>query len=134
MFSGSRLPRSSRNDFRAVLEDSLQEFLRSYSRNSDKPPNGFRPNRQIGLLALPSSHAPLSVGMIQAKGPLMPSKAKERAERLFRQQQKGPKALADYRAKQEATRNLTAKLRAERLAREAINGKPKSERKKATRA
>jgi hypothetical protein len=71
--------------------------------------------------------------MIQAKGPLMPSKAKERAERLFRQQQKGPKALADYHAKQEATRNLTAKLRAERLAREAINGKPKSERKKATR-
>ena len=46
--------------------------------------------------------------MIQAKGPLMPSKAKERAERLFRQQQKAPKALADYRAKQEATRNLTA--------------------------
>jgi hypothetical protein len=32
---------------------------------------------------------------------LMPSKAKERAERLFRQQQKAPKALADYRAKQE---------------------------------
>jgi hypothetical protein len=32
----------------------------------------------------------------------MPSKAKERAERLFRQQQKAPKALADYRAKQEA--------------------------------
>jgi hypothetical protein len=60
----------------------------------------------------------------------MPSKAKERAERLFRQQQKAPKALADYRAKQEATRNLTAKLRAERLAREAVNGKSKSERKK----
>jgi|GEM_PF-1007620 hypothetical protein len=60
----------------------------------------------------------------------MPSKAKERAERLFRQQQKAPKALADYRAKQEATRNLTAKLRAERLAREAIHGKPKPDRKR----
>jgi hypothetical protein len=64
----------------------------------------------------------------------MPSKAKERAERLFRQQQKAPKALADYRAKQEATRNLTAKLRAERLAREAIHGKPKPDRKRATKS
>jgi hypothetical protein len=50
------------------------------------------------------------------------------------QRQEGTKALQEYRAKQEAIRNLTAKLRAERLAREAINGKPKSERKKATRA
>ena len=58
----------------------------------------------------------------------------DRAERLFRQRQDGTKALQEYRAKQDATRNLTAKLRAERLAREAINGKPKSERKKATRA
>jgi preprotein translocase subunit SecD len=57
----------------------------------------------------------------------------DRAERLFRQRQEGTKALQEYRAKQEAIRNLTAKLRAERLAREAINGKPKSERKKATR-
>jgi hypothetical protein len=53
----------------------------------------------------------------------------DRAERLFRQRQEGTKALQEYRAKQEAIRNLTAKLRAERLAREAINGKPKSERK-----
>jgi hypothetical protein len=60
----------------------------------------------------------------------MPSKEEDRAERLFRQRQEGTKALADYRAKQEATRNLTAKLRAERLAREAVNGKSKSERKK----
>jgi hypothetical protein len=58
----------------------------------------------------------------------------DRAERLFRQRQDGTKALQEYRAKQDATRNLTAKLRAERLAREAINGKPKAERKKATRA
>jgi hypothetical protein len=59
------------------------------------------------------------------------AEAQDRAERLFRQRQEGTKALQEYRAKQEATRNLTAKLRAERLAREAINGKPKSERKKA---
>ncbi|HEY3224334.1 MAG TPA: hypothetical protein VGJ76_11245 [Pseudolabrys sp.] len=58
----------------------------------------------------------------------------DRAEHLFRQRQDGTKALQEYRAKQDATRNLTAKLRAERLAREAINGKPKTERKKATRA
>jgi hypothetical protein len=58
----------------------------------------------------------------------------DRAKRLFRQRQDGTKALQEYRAKQDATRNLTAKLRAERLAREAINGKPKTERKKATRA
>jgi hypothetical protein len=63
----------------------------------------------------------------------MPSKAEERAERLFRQQQEAPKALAEYRAKQEATSKLTAKLRAERLAREAMSGKPKPERKKATK-
>jgi hypothetical protein len=62
------------------------------------------------------------------------AEAQDRAERLFRQRQEGTKALHEYRAKQEATRNLTAKLRAERLAREAINGKPESERKKATRA
>ena len=64
----------------------------------------------------------------------MPSKAKKRAERLFRQQQKPAKALADYGAKQEATRKLTAKLRAERLAREAIHGKPKSDRKRAPKS
>jgi hypothetical protein len=49
---------------------------------------------------------------------------KERAERLFRQQQEGKKALTDYEAKEEATRQLTAKLRAERLAREAAGAKP----------
>jgi hypothetical protein len=57
----------------------------------------------------------------------MSSADKDRAERLFRQREDAPKALVDYRAKQEATRNLTAKLRAERLAREAARGKPKSE-------
>jgi hypothetical protein len=64
----------------------------------------------------------------------MPSKEEERAERLFRQQQDAPKALAEYRAKQEATRKLTAKLRAERLAREAIHGKPKPDRKRAAKS
>jgi hypothetical protein len=59
----------------------------------------------------------------------MPSSEKERAERLFRQQQDAPKAIAEYRAKQEATHKLTAKLRAERLAREAIHGKTKASKK-----
>jgi hypothetical protein len=54
----------------------------------------------------------------------MSSADKDRAERLFRQREDAPKALEEYRAKQEATRNLTAKLRAERLAREA-SSKPK---------
>ena len=54
----------------------------------------------------------------------MSSAVKERAERLFRQQQEGTKALSEYQAKQEATRLLTARLRAERLAREA-SSKPK---------
>jgi hypothetical protein len=73
---------------------------------------------------------------LKGKAAVTMSSAEEqdRAERLFRQRQEGTKALQGYRAKQEATRNLTTKLRAERLAREAINGKAKSERKKATRA
>jgi hypothetical protein len=54
----------------------------------------------------------------------MSSADKDRAERLFRQREDAPKALEEYRAKQEATRNLTTKLRAERLAREA-SSKPK---------
>jgi len=49
----------------------------------------------------------------------MPSKAKERAERLFRWKQDGVKALSEHAASQQATRLLTAKLRAERLEREA---------------
>ena len=62
----------------------------------------------------------------------MSSAVKERAERLFRQQQEGTKALSEYQAKEEATRLLTAKLRAERLAREASN-KPERDRKKPVR-
>ena len=54
----------------------------------------------------------------------MSSTSKERAEQLFRRQQEGTKALSDYEAKEEATRLLTAKLRAERLAREAVRAKP----------
>jgi hypothetical protein len=49
---------------------------------------------------------------------------KERAERLFQRKQLGDKAVPDYRAKEEAFRLLTAKLRAERLAREAVRAKP----------
>jgi hypothetical protein len=58
----------------------------------------------------------------------------DRAERLFRQQEEAPKALAEYGAKQEATRLLTAKLRVERLAREALKGKPKPDRKRVATA
>ena len=49
---------------------------------------------------------------------------KERAERLFQQKQLGDKTVHDYRAKEEAFRLLTAKLRAERLASEAAGAKP----------
>ena len=50
----------------------------------------------------------------------MPSDAKERAERLFKGREEGARALSDYQAKEEAIRQLTAKLRAERLAREQL--------------
>jgi hypothetical protein len=60
----------------------------------------------------------------------MSSAVQDRAERLFRQRQEAPEALEEYRAKQEATRNLTAKLRAERLAREADEKQLKSGREK----
>ena len=52
--------------------------------------------------------------------PSIPSIKKERVERLFRWKQEGVKAASAYEAKEQATRLLTAKLRAERLAREAI--------------
>ena len=51
--------------------------------------------------------------------PSISSIKKERAERLFRWKQEGVKAASAYEAKEQATRLLTAKLRAERLAREA---------------
>jgi hypothetical protein len=55
----------------------------------------------------------------------MPSKLQQkRAERLFRWKQDGVKAVSEYEVKQQATRLLTAKLRAERLAREAMSDKP----------
>ena len=44
---------------------------------------------------------------------------RERAERLFRWKQDGVKALSEHGTKEQATRLLTAKLRAERLARDA---------------
>ena len=64
--------------------------------------------------------------------PSIPSIKKERVERLFRWKQEGVKAASAYEAKEQATRLLTAKLRAERLAREAISGKP--DRKKVAKA
>jgi hypothetical protein len=57
---------------------------------------------------------------------------KNRAERLFQWKQDGVKALSEYEVKEQATRILTAKLRAERLAREATSGKRTE--KKATKA
>ena len=55
----------------------------------------------------------------------MLSKAQERAKRLFKWKQDSVKAVSEYEVKEQATRLLTAKLRAERLAREASN-KPMS--------
>ena len=56
----------------------------------------------------------------------MLSKAQERAKRLFKWKQDSVKAVSEYEVKEQATRLLTAKLRAERLAREAMSNKPMS--------
>jgi hypothetical protein len=57
---------------------------------------------------------------------VMPSTAqKKRAERLFQWKQDGVKALSEHENKEQATRLLTAKLRAERLAREAKHKRPR---------
>jgi hypothetical protein len=66
----------------------------------------------------------LDFGDVDTHVQSMPSIAKERAERLFQWKQEGVKASFEYEAKEQATRLLTAKLRAERLAREAMSGKP----------
>jgi hypothetical protein len=59
----------------------------------------------------------------------MPSKAQSsHAKRLFQWKQEGVKASSEYEAMEQATRLLTAKLRAERLAREAMSGKPDRKR------
>jgi hypothetical protein len=55
---------------------------------------------------------------------VMPAIAqKKRAERLFQWKQDGVKALSEYEDKERETRLLTAKLRTERLVREAMSGK-----------
>ena len=60
----------------------------------------------------------------------MSSTAKERAELLFHHRQEGAKtAVSEYQAKEQAMRELTAKLRAERLAREAKTNELKPVRK-----
>lgn len=55
---------------------------------------------------------------------------KERAESLFKrrvvQQVEDAKALTDHQLKEQATRVLTAKLRAERLARESNSRREKA--------
>ena len=53
--------------------------------------------------------------------------AQERAERSFHWKQEGVKAASEYAAKEQATRILTAKLRAERFARETVSGKARPE-------
>jgi hypothetical protein len=58
--------------------------------------------------------------------------AQERAERSFQWKQGGVKAAFEYAANEQATRILTAKLRAERFAREAVSGK--RDQKKAAEA
>jgi hypothetical protein len=57
---------------------------------------------------------------------------KKRVERLFRWKQDSVKAASEYEVKEKATRLLTAKLRAERLAREAKSAK--RNQKKAAKA
>jgi hypothetical protein len=49
--------------------------------------------------------------------------AQERAERSYQWKQEGVKAASEYADKYQATRILTANLRAERFAREAVSGK-----------
>ena len=56
----------------------------------------------------------------------MLSKAQERAKRLFKWKQDSVKPVSEYEVKEQATRLLTAKLRAERLARKAMSNKPMS--------
>jgi hypothetical protein len=58
----------------------------------------------------------------------MNSKAKEQAELLFHKRQETTRALSEYEAREQATRELTAKLRAERLEREANACNPKAPR------
>ena len=49
----------------------------------------------------------------------MPRSAKELAERRVQEKLDGAMALIEYQTQEQATRLLTAKLRAERLARES---------------
>ncbi|HEU4659393.1 MAG TPA: hypothetical protein VFS63_01895 [Pseudolabrys sp.] len=52
--------------------------------------------------------------------------AQERAERLFKKEVDRKTAMAEYRAEQEAVKARTARLRAERLARDAKLEKARS--------
>jgi hypothetical protein len=63
----------------------------------------------------------------------MPSiEQKKRAERLFKWKQEGVKAASEYEVKEQATRLLTAKLRTERLEREAMSGRSPRKSKQKT--
>ena len=64
----------------------------------------------------------------------MSSTAKERAELLFHHRKEDTKAaLSEHEAKEQATREFTARLRAERLAREAKPNGPKPVQKAKTK-
>ena len=66
--------------------------------------------------------------------PSITSIKKERAERLFRWKQEGVHAASAYEAKEQATRVLTAKLRAERVPRAKRSVASLSDRKKVAKA
>jgi hypothetical protein len=80
---------------------------------------------QLGCLCgspLLSSIRPMSETALS----IMTRSPDERSERLLQRQQEGAIAFAEYQRKEQATRLLTAKLRAERLARES---QPRRKRK-----
>jgi len=65
-----------------------------------------------------------------------PTSQRQSAERLLfleKQKKEGLKAADEYKAREEARRLLTAKLRAERLAREAVAAKPEAKEAKRKR-
>jgi hypothetical protein len=66
-----------------------------------------------------NTHTHTSTGRHQPTAVSLTNVAQERVERSFQWKQEGVKAASEYAAKEQATRLLTAKLREERLAREA---------------
>lgn len=75
----------------------------------------------FGATARPATHPATNRNLPGQALPIMSGNT--RAERLLQWKQDGARAAAEYEAKERATRLLTAKLRTERLAREATSGK-----------